>query len=262
MQISSSLRGAVAGLSLCMGCSLPVDSSMTAEDKKSLAVAELALARGDFSRAIHSFDRVLDSNPQHQRALLGNARANFSAHRGETSLAHFGAYREQIIGWKKVDQWEFCAAIVMAAEQAIESGDRPGRALELAQSLETENCTDTSSRDLILRSGLEVANQAHGLGEDARALEIYLWLVSSAPHSEPESDPGKSAIAGAYLGAAQILVETGRREEALVLLSSGLEKFPRNRDLVHRILTVLADGSSVVFPREKPPKGPRPAMPE
>ena len=266
MQISVSLRGTLAGLSLCLGCSLPVGSSISARDEATLEFAELALARGEFERAVRSFDQVLERNPQHQRSLLGSARANLIAGRGEASLARYDAYRDQIDAWGEVVHREYCAAIAVGVEQAIESGERAGRALELAQRLEAENCAEPRTRDLILRSGLEVAERALEQGDDAHALEIYLSLASGAPYSDRESgtDPGveESAVARAYLGAVKILMTKERREEALALLSSGLDKLPDNRDLVHRMLTVLADGSSVVFPRAKPPEESRVAAPE
>jgi tetratricopeptide (TPR) repeat protein len=258
------LSGALVGLVLCLGCSSPTGSRGPAQDETSLEIAELALARGEFAQAVRQFELVLKHQPGHRRALLGSARANLIARRGEASLARFAAYRQEIDGWKKVDHWEYCAAIVLGAEQAIESGVHPRRALELAQRLETEKCADGRSRDLILRSGLQVAELARSQGRDARSLEIYLWLVSQVQGETPKIRIGmeESVVARAYLGASEILVHEDRREDALALLSGGLDKFPSNRDLVHRMLTVLADGSSVVFPREETLEESIPAAPK
>jgi tetratricopeptide (TPR) repeat protein len=265
-QISRAVRLVLAAFCLCLGCSLPIGSALRPEDQANLQRGELALARGEFAPAVTAFDRVLAGNPNDLRALLGSARANLGLGRVPAFLALFDAYRERADGASEVSQREYCSAIAMAAEQSIESRQSVGRAPELIQRLESENCADDLTPVLMLHSGLEVAERAIEHGQNARALEIYLSLVSSGPDSKPEIDtlPGAeaSAIALAYLAAVDILVIQERREEALALLSGGLAKFPNNRDLVHRMVTLLADGASVVFPRAKPPEKSRPVVSE
>lgn len=262
-QISTALRFSFVVCSLCLGCSLPIGLSLSPQDEATLKNAELALARGEFAPSVAAFDRVLAGNPKYPRALLGSARANLNLGRGAASLALFDVYRERVSGESEVPQREYCSAIAMGAEQAIESRESVGRARVLLQRLEAENCSDELTRVLILRSGLEVAERALEQGQNARALEIYLSLVSSdGPGGDPDPGVEASAVSRAYLGAAEILVTQERREEALVLLSGGLAEFPNNRDLVHRMVTLLADGASVVFPRAKPPEASRPAISE
>jgi hypothetical protein len=54
----------------------------------------------------------------------------------------------------------------------------------------------------------------------------------------------------AYLAAAELLIESHRREEALNVLSRGLDELPADRGLVARMVEVLADESPTETPAE------------
>ncbi len=270
MRMTGWLYGSIAGILLCAGCSHFVAQSDVAPETASLAAADLALARGDFEQANRAFDEILERNPAHPRALLGSARASLSLGRGEAALARFAAYRANGNAWNKVEHWQYCSALVLASDQMLASGEPAAGALGLAQRLESERCRNPRTADLILRSWLAVADQARRAGRNDRALEVYLSLISGdGKHRGSETreaergrlDPvvSDSARARAYLAAAELFVEARRREEALALLSQGLDELPANRDLVEAMVAVLADGSPALNPRTKPPAESRPA---
>ena len=255
VEMSRGLYGLIAGAMLCAACSHTVPQSAGAPGRAQIEAAELALARGDLVRARRAFDKILDRSPADPRALLGSAGANLSAGRGEAALTRFADYRSDGNPWNKVQQWQYCRALALATDQALASRKTADRALELAQRLETETCGNPRTADLIMQSGLAVADEARRAGRDERALEVYLSLISSqtgAPESvarresrQAGTDPrlASTVRARAYLAAAELLVEAGRREDALAVLSRGLDELPANRNLVEQMVEVLADGS-------------------
>jgi hypothetical protein len=50
--------------------------------------------------------------------------------------------------------------------------------------------------------------------------------------------------AKAYKGAAELLLEAGDRRQALEILSEGVGRFPRDRELLELMVAVLADPDS------------------
>lgn len=258
---------------LCLACATPGGTPRSERGRAALEAADLALARGDIEVANEAYDRVLEKSPENPQALLGGARAQLAAGNGELAVERFSAYREQGGSWRKMEQWEFCSALVLGTEQRLASQNGAASALELAQRLEGEDCKQDRTAGLLMQSGLAVANRELREGRSEKALEAYLALIAR-PQSPAEvialsHGPGQSDSSGgasprerAYLAAARLMVDAGRRDDALALLSRGLDEFPANRDLVHRMVTLLADGSSVVFPREKPPAPQQPAAKE
>ncbi|MCP4040084.1 MAG: tetratricopeptide repeat protein [bacterium] len=133
----------VVGALLCGGCSYnPVIRDKPEREQVLIQAAALALARGDFDQAIQGFERVLERDPDHLQALLGSARANLSAREAEVALARFAAYRAQGGPWRSAEQWDYCRALALGSEQALELQEEPLRALELAESLVAEACAD------------------------------------------------------------------------------------------------------------------------
>lgn len=257
------LLGFLAGLGLCASCSHPIPQTADSSDRARARIeaAELALARGDFERARRAFDGILEGSPESSRALLGSARAHLASDRGEEALARFSAYRSNGNPWNRAQQWQYCRALALATDQHLASRTAPARAFELARRLESEGCADPRSSLLILRSALALADEARRDGHDERALEAYLSLISgqtgtSAQTSVPETlirdmaqgksgrDLAAAARARAYLAASELFLESHRRANALEILSRGLGEFPEDRNLVKRMVAILADGSA------------------
>lgn len=232
--------------------------------------AELALARNDIAQANRLFDRALESAPRNGRALVGSARARLAAERGEPALARFDSYREVGGPWRRAEQYDHCSALALAGEQVLEAGSRPDRAHALAERLAATRCEEHPADELLLRSGLQLADREIEAGRHASALPLYLAIIDDRDAANRSNvravtettvrydDPH---LARAYLSASRLLLADDRRDEALALLSRGLDELPGNRDLVHLMVTVLAEGSNVVFPREKPPGSQAPAAP-
>lgn len=274
MRFLVSLVSAVVFGVLCLGCAGKGSTATHPRNLAAIEAADLALARGDVASANRAYDEILSKTPDLAAALIGGARAALAAGKGEDAVLRFDAYRAQGEPWQKVEQWEYCAALVLGTEQRLANPEKAALALELAQQLGDEGCRAETSKQLVLRSRLAIADSHLRAGRNSKALERYLDLVGP-PKAEPtagaaRAERGKlgrratnvgeqSPREQAYLSAAKLLADAGRREEALALLSRGLDEFPANRDLVHRMVTLLADGSSVVFPRAKPPGTSRPA---
>ncbi len=235
--------------------------------------AELALARNDIERANRLFDRALEYDRRNPRALVGSARANLAAERGEAAVGRFDTYRDGGGAWRRAEQFEHCGALALASEQVLEEGARPERAHTLAERLAAAPCEHHPADELLLRSGLQLADRENGAGRHASALTLYLAMVDGRTDREEANRADVRPItqatvryddphlARAYLSASRLLLADDRRDEALALLSRGLGELPGNRDLVHLMVTVLAEGSNVVFPREKPPELHAPAAP-
>lgn len=229
------------------------------------------MARGEVEQANRLFDRALRSDRDDLRALLGSARAKLRAGDGEGAVERFTAYRTNGGAWRRAEHFDHCEALRLAAEQLLEAGERPERAGDLVQELAAHECEDAPSGAIALRSGLQLADRARLAGRDADALARYVSLVEAHASRGQGDVPGSGAggtarfddphLARAYLEASRLLLASGRRDEALALLSQGLDELPGNRDLVHLMVTVLAEGSNVVFPREKPPGSQLPAAP-
>ncbi len=242
--------------------------------KSHLERAELAMARGDVEEASRLFDRALVGDRKNTRALAGSARANLAAGRGELAVDRFDAYRGAGGAWRRAEHHDQCSAITLAAEQVLDEGKRPQRARALARRLAAEECEGQPAEALLLRSGLQLADRARDAGRSEEALELYRALAqgegNAAKVKAERARRGDDVtvryddphLARAYLEASHLLLAAGQRNEALALLSRGLDELPGNRDLVHLMVTVLAEGSNVVFPRAKPPEPQVPAAPD
>jgi len=236
--------------------------------RSDLERAELALARDENEQASVLFDLALARDPDDPRASLGSARAHLAAGRGLQAVDRFTAYREAGGAWQRTEARDLCRALGLAVDQLLESGRDPVRAEALARQIVDPPCEAQNVDRLWLRTGLALADREREAGRDESALERYRALVELDPRGgEPrEKTPLHVAVryddpdlARAYLEASRLLLSAGRRDEALAMLSRGLDALPGNRDLVHLMVTVLAEGSNVVFPREKTPENQTPA---
>jgi len=273
MGLRNSLAGVVVFGALCISCAGSYTAKNPTAHLQPIEAADLALARGDVDGAGRAYDAILAVTPDLPRAQLGGARAALAAGDGMESLSRFEAYRAQGESWQKVEQWEYCAALALGTRQRLAKPSTAPTAIEFAALLKEEGCHAETSKDLVLRSELAISDAALRAGHDEEALAGYLALIGPQGPSTANgvtwrtSDEGQkhnrheSPRERAFLNATRLLSESGEREQALALLSRGLDEFPANRDLVHRMVTLLADGSSVVFPRAKPPGDLPPASP-
>jgi tetratricopeptide (TPR) repeat protein len=271
MGFRNSLAGVLLYGAFCISCAGSNTANISNAHLQAIAAADIALASGDVDGASRAYDAILAETPDLPRALLGGARASLAAGDGIESLARFAAYRAQGESWEKVEQWEYCAALDLGTRQRLATPSTASTAIEFAARLEGEGCRPETSKELVLRSELAVSDAALRAGDVEQALAGYLALIGPPGSSNAKGvtwrtsgerqkhNRQESPRERAFLTAARLLSESGEREQALALLSRGLDEFPANRDLVHRMVTLLADGSSVVFPRAKPPGGLQPA---
>ncbi len=213
---------------------------------------ELALVRGRVADADRSFAEALRLEPDNRRALLGMARTRYAEGDPEGALHYFDRNAALPVGedWTPRAHWDYCAALVMSAESALEHG-HPERAAERASSLRSRDCDDERQLQLWARAQLALGARERAAGRDERALEIYRSVIE-VPHDTGIEDPNGAsspvdpnldrARGEAYRGAAELLRDAGRRREAIELLDAGLVEYPENRTLIALMVELLAAG--------------------
>jgi tetratricopeptide (TPR) repeat protein len=231
-----------------------------------IAAGELALARGQLDDAQRYFEAALDAQASSQRARLGLARTRLAG--GEFSAALLVFDEIGVSGIRDAGPeafWEYCTALLGTAERRL-AEHLAGAALDLALRGEADGCGSERTRALALRSRVGLADELLGRGDPEQALSLYLEVLGPeamsfdyqgvpalrgpAPGSENLS-PEDAARLHAYRGAATLLLESRRREEAVTLLSGALMRFPDDSELVELMVTGLAQ------PAGSPPEVPR-----
>ena len=231
-----------------------------------ISAGELALARGNLEDARRHFEAALGARAGSQRAWIGLARTNVASGDLDAALLLFG--KTDLARIRRAGPaafWDYCTALMGAGERRLADG-RPRAALELSRRGEADGCGAYRARELLLRSTVGLADEAWRVGELERALHLYLEVLgpeamafdfqeapvlrSRIPGSE-SPNPEDVARLRAYRGAAALLLESGRREEALSLLSGALLRFPDDTELVELMVEGLAQ------PAGSPPKAPR-----
>nr|MBC8342059.1 hypothetical protein [Pseudomonadota bacterium] len=176
MGLRNSLAGVVVFGALCISCAGSYTAKNPTAHLQPIEAADLALARGDVDGAGRAYDAILAVTPDLPRAQLGGARAALAAGDGMKSLSRFEAYRAQGESWQKVEQWEYCAALALGTRQRLAKPSTAPTAIEFAALLEEEGCHAETSKDLVLRSELAIADGALRAGHDEEALAGYLAL--------------------------------------------------------------------------------------
>jgi len=248
------LLAALCALLACQSSHAPDDVDVAAE----ISAGDLALARGNLADAERHFEAVLGVRAESQRAWIGLARTHVAGGDLDSALLLFGKTdlaRIQRAG--PAAFWDYCRAVMGAAERRLVQR-RPGAALELSRRGEADGCGADRARQLSLRSTVALAEQAQQSGERGRALDLYLQVLGlealafsfegapalrgPGPGSE-KLDPEDAARLRAYRGAASLLLESGRRETALSLLSGAVMRFPDDTELVELMVEGLAQPS-------------------
>jgi len=231
-----------------------------------LDAADVALVQGRYEVARAGYSDVLATDPDNSRALLGSARSHPAPEDVDLALQFYSRYRESGGNWTPSIQGDYCAALVISTERALLQPD-PLKAVELSSSLTHEACRNRLVAELELRSALSLADEERRAGRSQQALELYLSLLPTRtgygaeavePGSEPfrgDFDPGtlEDSRARAYMGAAELLLESNRRDEALTLLEDALVLLPANRDLIRLMVAILAERNGHDVESASPP---------
>jgi len=240
-------------------------SSPGARASAESSAGELALARGQLDDAMRHFETALRASPGSQRAWIGLARTHVAAGNVDAALLLFEqSDLTRIRAAGPAAFWDYCTALMGAAERRLAKG-RSGAARKLARRGEADGCGTARSQQLTLRATVALADEARAAGELGRALDLYFEVLDPEAmaigfHEAPglrerveasaQPIPDEEARLRAYRGAATTLLASGRREEALSLLSGALMRFPDNPELVELMVEGLAQ------PSGSPPKAP------
>jgi tetratricopeptide (TPR) repeat protein len=242
----------LAGVS---GCSSLRESAPPRAPLSLLDAGDMALANGEAKEAMRHFDQALEIEPESARALLGKARSLIALGKGESSLDYFTRYAAVETGpWPPHAMDDYCSALTLAALQAIDRDD-PSRGLRLGRRLPRSECREPRQREIVMRSQLGLAEHERAVGQNDRALARYRVVLeqdsavstkTSGRRAARAVEPGANdeLQAKAYKGAAELLLEAGDRRQALEILSEGVGRFPRDRELLELMVAVLADPDS------------------
>jgi tetratricopeptide (TPR) repeat protein len=228
---------ALLGLTLCLallcsGCALVREARVDRAVRRHVDRGDLALALREPVVAEQAYRSALAARPGDVAALHGFARAEAAQGRYTAALGSYARLAERAPDlYAEVEVIEVCPAVEAAAEQALASG-RSERALALARRADAAPCASPRRRGLLSRA---LAAEGARASEAERPEAADLYAASAAANPEQP---------GAYASAAILLLEQGRRHEALALLSDALERHPRDEGLRDAMLQVLEQGST------------------
>ncbi len=188
---------------------------------------EANLAVGDADAAVAAYRVALDVTPDQPDALLGLARAELARADGDAALAALDRLVEIDAGAAVAGRTTElrCAALVAVATRRLE---RDESAAGPAGELELVPCAGAAARDARVAVHLDEAGRDRRAGRPEQALAHYA--------AAREADPDR--VAG-FSEAAELLLDAGRRDEAIGLLSAGLERHPREARLRELMVAAL-----------------------
>lgn len=190
---------------------------------------EAAYAIGEFRHAELLFGEALSLDSSDLRAIHGQARTVLALHDPEASLRLYAQLaRVDRVYFVGVAQEDYPATLYAAAESRL-AGGQPGSALKALRMLQKAEPSRRGLADLLGRTLTAQGERfaMHGRREQAMA------MFKEAIHQTPQAaDP--------YVGAAEILLASGKQKEALVLLTDARKYNPSDNRV--RALTVQAMG--------------------
>lgn len=222
-------RGARLVFALALLLALAPVSCLTASAPTLVEEGEAALSRGDLVSAQALYREAIEREPRNVRAWHGLAQVALAQDDPEFALGFYVEVarldRVYLIGTARS---HYVATLIAAgrARQARGHSDGAVRALKAAHEMEGNipGLEEELGRALTLR-----AERLSMLGRRKRALADFQEAIELVP-----------SRAGPYVGAVEILLASGRKDEALELLTAARRHHPA--DIRVRALTVEAVG--------------------
>ena len=204
------------------GCKSPPPASLSEQ-------AEAAYGRGAYGQADQLFRQMSLESPASGPALHGRARVAVALRDPETALRFYGKLsrldRQYFVATTRDD---YALALLAAGRARLASGELAGalQALRVLQRVKPQQrgFADTLSRTLTAQ-GEKLAMH----GKRSEAMKHFREAIELTPQTPAP-----------YVGAAEILLATGRKKEALTLLGAGRRHSPADGRL--RALAVEAMG--------------------
>ena len=190
---------------------------------------EMALAVGDAEHAEGAYREALSARPRDPGALLGLARTYMAREDHEAALEIFAGLELAAPGVFAEARADHLLALERAAAGRLERGD-PAGALRLLRRL-ADRDPGRAGIDLRLREAmLAEGGRLLLAGRPDAAEELFLEVLEDQPDAVE-----------AILGLAQALLERGRVDEAIRLLSDASVRHPedaRIEDLMDRAIEI------------------------
>jgi tetratricopeptide (TPR) repeat protein len=206
-----------------LGVVLAAAGCLYSPDERAARAARDHVNRGDIALALQRYDEAeqayrsaLAALPDEESALVGLARAEVA--QGEYVAAverydELALYRPE--SFRALHDDELCPTLIAASQHLLAEGDSRA-ALVYARRAERDECTTPGTAAALSRALVAEATRT----SPPDAADLYREAASTDP-----------ALAVAFLEGATLLLEQGRREEALELLSEGMKHHPNDRRL-------------------------------
>jgi tetratricopeptide (TPR) repeat protein len=190
---------------------------------------DAAWTSGEFSRADELYARALDEDPASRAALLGRARTAVALNDPERALGLHGALAKvDRVYWQQEARDDYALALMEAARTRLAAG-RSDAAVAALRALRRIDPEGVATREMFARALVARAAQLAMRGDREAALELYREAIAIDAHE-----------VAAYVGAAEILIGNGRKQEAMTLLELARQTDPTDTRV--RALTLEAMG--------------------
>jgi tetratricopeptide (TPR) repeat protein len=193
-----------------------------------LLSGEASLATGEALNAERDFRAALGESPGDPRALLGLARAQLALAEAGLALSTFDDLADRHPAYSRdAVRAERCEALLRAARRRMEL-DQSEAALALVSGGPDRGCARAELSPLRARALVREGERARESGQSSQAVDRF--------RAAAKADPSSSE---AFAAAAELLAETGRRDEAISLLFEALHLHPQDRRLQELMVGAL-----------------------
>jgi tetratricopeptide (TPR) repeat protein len=207
---------------LPVGCASPPPPSLAEQ-------GDAAFERGAYREADRLYSEAIRVRADDPWALYGSARTALRLHDPERSLGLYARLdRADREFFRDVAGAEYARTLRAAGLARLDAG-RTGGAVKAFRALRQVDPNEKGIRDLLSRALTAYGQDLVMHGRREEAMKIYREAIALTPRS-----------AAPYVGAAEILISTGRRKDALALLQGAREHNPTDSRV--RALTVEAMG--------------------
>lgn len=190
---------------------------------------DAAWATGAYAEADALYARALEIDPASPAALLGRARVAVQMGDPERALGYHGAIANSDRGfWQANARSDYALALFEVGRTRL-AADRPDGAVAALRALQMIDPTRPGLADVLARALTARAEQLAMRGDRDAALDLFHEAIAI-----------DSKSVAAYVGAAEILIGSGQKQEAMTLLENARRTDPADNRV--RALTMEAMG--------------------
>ena len=190
---------------------------------------EAAMTRGAYREAGGYFEQALAANARDVRAMHGRARVARIERDPESALRYYSKISSVDRAYfESAARDDYAHALLDAGNARLKRG-KPGAAVEALRALQRVKPMQKGAVDALSRALTAQGERLNMLGRRDESLAHYREAIRLTPHS-----------ASAYVGAAEVLLASGQKQEALALLTDARKYNPTDNRV--RALMVEAMG--------------------